>query len=114
LDEGKNSYGFIYMSNKKQYSFDSRDFYEKCFVFYHNDCYYRYSSYVNNDTEIRPLPPKTVRGQTIYNVFKMRRNPDDERLEAEMACQCDYKIKVPDFMLNIFLPKAAKTWSGDI
>jgi len=31
IDEGKKSYGFIYMSNKKIFTFDTRDFYEKSF-----------------------------------------------------------------------------------
>ena len=47
--ENKHTYGFLYMSNKKQYTFDSRDFYEKCFVFYYNNTYYRFSSFMDND-----------------------------------------------------------------
>lgn len=98
--EDKKCYHFIYMSNKKQYTFDSRDFFEKSFTFYHNDTYYRYTSSIPNDDVLRPIPPKTVRGSTIYNVFKMKRNPENERLEAVMVCQCDYKISIPSFMLT--------------
>lgn len=73
--ENKKSYGFMYMSNKKQYTFDSRDFYEKFFTFMYNDKYYRYTSYIENDSELRPIPPSTVRGTTLYNVGVMSRNP---------------------------------------
>lgn len=112
--DGRRSYGLIYMSNKKQYTFDSRDFFEKHFTFYHNGKYYRYTSQVNNDIELRPLPSATVRGVTIYNCGLMYRNPKDGKLDYTLVNQCDYKISVPAFMLNTFLPKAAKGWINDL
>lgn len=95
LDDGKQCYGFIYMTNKKQYTFDCRDFYEKSFAFYHNDTYYKYTSYVENDKDLREIPENTVRGNTIYNIFKMKRDPETQRIEVQMCVQCDFKIMVP-------------------
>jgi hypothetical protein len=69
--DGKRSYGLIYMSNKKQFTFESRDFYDKHFTFYWKGKYYRYVSKVKNDKELKPVPDHTVRGFTAYNCGMM-------------------------------------------
>lgn len=102
------------MSNKKQFTIDSRDFYEKGFNFFHDGKFYRYSCVVDNDLELRPKPANTVRGATLYNVGMMYRDPVDKKVHLTVITQCDYKLNVPSFMLTSFLPKAAKGWIGDI
>jgi hypothetical protein len=80
LDENKKSYGMYHMAHKKQYTFDSRDFVEKGFAFYHDGKYYRYSSMVNNGTDYVPLPKSTVRGETLYNFGIMERDPKTKKV----------------------------------
>jgi len=75
---GSKTYGFIYMSNKKQYTLHSRDFYEKTFSFYHNEKFYRYTSSVVNCSDHKPIPKETVRGTTIYNCGLIRRNDENK------------------------------------
>ena len=47
--EGSKTHGFNYSASKKIFTFDSRDFYEKTFMFHHNGKIYKYSCAVEND-----------------------------------------------------------------
>jgi hypothetical protein len=112
--DGSKSYGIMYMSNKKQFTISSRDFYEKIFMFFHNGKLYRYSSSVANCEQAKPPPPDTVRGKTMYNCGIMYRSEKDKKIYYDFVNQCDFKLSVPAFMINSFLPKAAKGWINDI
>ena len=96
----------------------SRDFYSKGIQFYHNGKYYRYSSSVidseiiddknPNDIFKRQLPDdKTIRGTTILNCGIFQRDKDGKIVGSTLS-QSDIKMKVPDVMINNFLPNAAK------
>lgn len=122
---GKKAYGLNYVSNKKQYQFSSRDFMEKGFNFYSDGKFYRYSTSIDDSEKpgvydpqgpIRSLddPENRVRGFTIYNCGLMQRNPKTNEIELTLVTQCDFKVSVPSFMLNSFLPKATKGWYDNI
>ena len=68
------------MANKKLMTFDSRDFYEKAFGFFHNGKFYRYTSQIRDCEVERPRPKQTVRGMTIYNVGIMERDPESGKI----------------------------------
>ena len=100
----------------------SRDFIEKGFNFFHNGKFYRYSSSIDNSDlpglngkELKfPAPNKsTVRANTLINCAIMRRDSDNRILVSTLT-QCDFKIKVPAFMITTFLPKATKNWYESI
>ena len=59
---------------------ESRDFYEKGFIFESDGKIYRYSCAVNDSESLIPVPDKTTRAETIYNFGIMRRN------EANKVC----------------------------
>jgi len=71
VDLGKTSYSMIYVAQKKQFTFQSRDFYEKGINFYSDGKFYRYTCGIPNDTKERPVPKDTVRGQTLINCAMM-------------------------------------------
>ena len=109
--EGKRTYGYTYIKNKKHATIKSRDFYDKGFNFYHNGKYYRYSTAVAGSEDLKPVPADTFRGETIYNFGIMERDPEDNnKIKFSVVTQADFKINVPAFMLTTFLPKATKTW----
>lgn len=59
IREDNNNFGLVYQRNKKQMTFQSRDFYEKFFEVFHNGIYYRLSS--SAEGLDYPLPEETVR-----------------------------------------------------
>mmetsp|Transcript_35609 Transcript_35609/g.54449 ORF Transcript_35609/g.54449 Transcript_35609/m.54449 type:complete len:254 (-) Transcript_35609:2-763(-) len=113
LREGVRSYGFTYCQNKKQFTIQSRDFYEKGFSFYHDGKFYRYSCTVKDSQEQKPSPADTIRGETLYNFACVYREQDGS-LKMSVVTQCDFKIQVPSFMLTSFLPKATKNWFDNV
>ena len=112
---GKNSFYIQYTLNKKVMTFDPRDFYEKGFSFAHNGTYYRYSTPIPNGNETKPPPKGTVRADSIICFGKISRNTETDQKVVFLAnSQCDFKMKVPDFLINTFAPKAAKTYMNDV
>lgn len=108
--------GFNYCAHKKQYSFQSRDFAEKGFTFYHNGKFYRYSASLPEDMGLAqvPLPADTVRGYTYLNVGIFERNPKDGKIQGRIVTQCDFKVQIPPFMVNTFLPNSTKAWYANV
>ena len=114
LEKGNTCYGMTYVSQKKTFTIDSRDFLDKGFSFFYKGKFYRYSCSVNNNLDLKPKPKDTVRGATLYNCVVMYRDPKDLRIYYTVVTQCDYKLNIPTFILTSFLPKAAKSWIGEI
>lgn len=116
LGESTRNIGYSYTKNKKQFTIASRDFFEKGFNFYHDGKFYRYSTSVpDSENSLKPLvDKKTVRGTTNFNVGIMERDPGSGKILFTMAAQCDFKIKVPSFMLTSFLPSAVKSWHENV
>ena len=114
LEENVRSYGLSYMAHKKQYTFQSRDFVEKGFQFYHEGKFYRFSTKAKNGDDHVPIPKDTVRGETLYNFSIMERDPKTKKIKFTVVTQCDFKMSIPAFMINTFLPKAAKQWKDHI
>ena len=110
IEGGKRTYGYTYTKQKKQFTIQSRDFYDKGFNFYHNGKYYRYSTAMANSEELYAVPKDTIRGETIYNFGIMERDPSDNKIKFSVVTQADFKISVPAFMMTSFLPKATKQW----
>mmetsp|Transcript_35840 Transcript_35840/g.54940 ORF Transcript_35840/g.54940 Transcript_35840/m.54940 type:complete len:124 (+) Transcript_35840:636-1007(+) len=77
MDPGAKTYGFTYTANKKIFTFDKRDFYEKGFNFYSEGKFYRYSSTVLGNEDLKTIPSQTVRGCTFYNFGMLWRDPED-------------------------------------
>jgi len=50
---GSKTYGYMYSASKKIFTIDSRDFYDKVFMFHANGKIYKYSSAVDNCDKIR-------------------------------------------------------------
>lgn len=90
--EGTKSFGLFYSKNKKQLTFQARDFYEKFFEVYHNGVYYRLSS--SADGVDYPVPEDTVRGQVNISVSKMQRLPDG-KIKLVYLTETDLFMKVP-------------------
>ncbi len=66
------------------------------------------------DIKKKPLPDnKTVRGFTIYNCGIFERLSDGT-ISGISVAQCDFKIKVPAFMITTFLPSQTKAWYQNI
>lgn len=109
--------GLTYQKNKAQYSFNSRDFYEKGFAFYHNGKFYRYTTSVPDEESfsMKPLPEVTERASTIIYYGIVERDPsNNNKIKLQSNCQCDFKITVPSFMLTQFLPSSTKSWYSSI
>ena len=121
VNEKTNSASFLYTHNRKQYTIAARDFYEKGFNFYDNGKFYRYSTSVpdaqmqglNGEAPRCPERPNTVRAEVLINVSMMWRSPDG-KINSVLISQADFKIKAPLFMINSFLPKAAKNWRESV
>lgn len=81
-------------AHKKQYSFQSRDFVEKSFNFYHNGKFYRYASSLPEEAGLQrhAVPEETTRGFTYYNFGIIERNAKDGKVKASICTQCDFKI----------------------
>merc|ERR1712046_319599 len=100
----------------------ARDFFEKGFIFYSDGKLYRFSTSVpnahlegpNKEKPLCPNPNKnTVRGDVLINCGMMWRGSDGKILHTQIT-QCDFKLNVPSFMINSFLPKAMKNWSESV
>jgi len=111
---GSKSYGFLYSSSKKILTFNSRDFYEKAFMFHANGKMYKYSCSVKDSEELKPVPEKTIRGITIYSCGIMQRRESDGKVLLTVINQLDMKMAIPTFLKEQFLPSAVKTWYKDI
>lgn len=81
----KRTYGYTYTKQKKQFTIQSRDFYDKGFNFYHNGKYYRYSTAMANSEELYAVPKDTIRGETIYNFGIMERDPTDNKIKFNVV-----------------------------
>ena len=95
-------------------TFEPRDFYEKGFSFAHNGTYYRYSTPIPNGDEMKPITKGVVRADTIICFGKISRNTTDQKVLFIANSQCDFKMKIPDFLINTFAPKAAKAYMNDV
>ena len=114
---GSKTIGFTYLRNKQQYSFQGRDFYEKGFAFYHKGKFYRYTTSVPDEESLSmmPLPDETVRASTILYFGMVERDPsNNNKIKLQSCAQCDFKVTVPAFMVNQFLPNSTKTWYSSI
>jgi len=71
---------------------------------------------VPNSEALRAIPetPKTVRGETWINCGIIERNPETQKLSYKLLIQCDLKVKLPDFVINTFMPKATKGFYNDV
>ena len=102
-------YGYTYQQQKKQLTVESRDFYEKGFMFESEGKMYRYSCAIADSENLIPVPEKTTRADTIYNFGIMSRN-DKHKVCFDVLTQADFKLEVPAILLSTFLPKATKSW----
>ena len=101
----------------------SRDYAEKSFMFYDRGKFYRFTSGVpdsefkrpNGRPPICPLPDySTVRAFTFINIATCYRNPSDGKIIYSSVVQFDFKLKIPNFMLTTFVPRAIKAWMENI
>ena len=71
---------------------------------------------VPNSEALRAIPetPKTVRGETWINCGIIERNLETQKLSYKLLIQCDLKVKLPDFVINTFMPKATKGFYNDV
>lgn len=88
-------------------------------MFYTNGKLYKYSTSImnadkpgpNGEKPIKPsLDSYTVRADTLFNVGCIERDPVNGKVKLTTITQCDFKLKVPSFMLTSFLPNAVKGW----
>ena len=64
----------------------------------------------NGEEPIMPiLDSSIIRGDCLYNVGIMERLPNG-KVQLITLTQCDFKIKVPQWILATWLPKAMKSW----
>ena len=105
--EGKSSFYKMYSKNIKKFTFEARDFYEKCFVFTHNGAMYRYTCSFPNSESTIPVKNGGIRGESLINMAKMYRD-DDNKIKFTVLVQCDFKLKLPSFIFSSFLPGAFK------
>lgn len=115
-DRTSTSITFGYTAHKKQFSFQSRDFIDKSFTFFHNGKFYRYTSSLPEDKGkiMKPLPEETTRGFNYFNIGTYERDPADGKIKGKFSGQFDFKAPVPSFMLNTFLPNTTKSWYANI
>ena len=115
-DSSNKSITFGYTAHKKQFSFQSRDFVDKQFNFYHNGKFYRYTSSLPDEkgNEKVPLPDYTTRGFNYFNMTIYHRDAADGKIKGKSCGQYDFKIPVPPFMLNTFLPNTTKAWYASV
>ena len=78
IAEGKKNIGFNYIMNKKQYTINARDYYEKTITFFHNNKLYKYGCNVVNSENKIEIPKDTVRAETLYNFGIMERDVNDD------------------------------------
>ena len=115
VKEGCDRYGFTYSSSKKVMTINSRDFYEKGFCFIHENRLYRYTCSVADSESIIPVPKETTRGDTFYNVSCIYRDENDgNKVKLVSVIQCDWKLKLPQFVYSSVLPKGAKSWHENV
>lgn len=79
-------------------------------MFSHEGTVYRYSCSIADSEKMMPIPESTVRAECIYNIATMKRDPDSGKILLKVLAQNDFKLSVPAFMINTFLPKATKEW----
>ena len=101
----------------------SRDFVEKSIHFYQNGKFYKFACSVPN-SELggpggqEPLYPSpdnyTVRGFTLLNASIVQRNSFDGSITMTGLVQCDFKLRIPQFMITTFLPRATRQWLENI
>lgn len=56
-----------------------------------------------------PLAKDTVRGFNYFNLGIYERDPDG-KIKGTFTGQFDFKIPIPPFMINSFLPNTTKNW----
>lgn len=106
----KKCYAYTYYVQKKQFNILGRDYYEKSFMFSHEGTVYRYSCSIADSDEIKLIPASTIRAECIYNIATIKRDPSSGKILLTTLAQNDFKLAVPAFMINTFLPKATKEW----
>lgn len=89
---------------------------EKGFNFFHNGKFYRYSTSLPDDMalEKNPVPADTTRGFTFLNIGIFERSPTDGKIRGRLVTQCDFKVQIPPFMVNNFLPNSTKAWYANV
>ena len=123
LSEDCRSAGFNYSRIKKVYTIESRETYDKGFMFFDDGKFYRYLSNVPNsvgepeyegDMSKRPVHSNaTVRGETLFSVITIERD-DKGKLLVTMLLQLDTKLNLPGFIVTTFMPSAMKTWYKNV
>jgi len=71
----------LYTKNIKKFTFASRDFYEKSFIFTHKGAMYRLSSSIPNSEKIIPVKKDGIRAESLINMAKMYRDPVDNKVK---------------------------------
>lgn len=113
--DGCRTHGLVYCATKKIFTIDSRDFFEKSFMFSANGKIYKYSSNADwpEKDPSSQSKDKRVRGTNLHSCSLIQRLEDGRILYTNIN-QMDYKLNIPLFIKTSFLPKAAKTWYKDI
>ena len=112
LDDYENVY-LNYQQNKSPIG-SNKDFLDKQIQFSQNGELYVYYSSIPDDTNIKPIQPKTDRAQTIVGLGKIYRREDDDMIIYSMLMQCDLKIKITPVLIGMFLPKGMLEWSKKV
>lgn len=101
----------MYSRNKKQMTFQSRDFHEKYFEVFHEGVYYRLSSSIENTG--LPLPDDTIRGDVVMSISKMERLPDG-KIKLVYLTETNLFMQVPKAIQDPFLSKSTKAWYDNL
>ncbi|CDW87198.1 UNKNOWN [Stylonychia lemnae] len=102
-----------YQLNKSPLNFSNRDFLDKQIKFRDRNNFYCYYSTIPLETQnqIKPIPPKVERAQTIFGLQKLSRRPQDGKIEYVMIMQCDLKMKITPKLIGMFLPAGLQEWA---
>lgn len=114
MHEGDATIGLNWTKHKKTMHVQERDYCDKVISFVHKGKFYHYSSAVpeQHTTELFDTNEEksTVRGNTIYNVCTIERDPVTQKLMYESFVQLDPKVQIPPFIINKFIPNMIKDW----
>jgi hypothetical protein len=83
---------------------------EKRFIFKYDDCYYVCSTSVPSD--YIPLKKNVVRIENYINFFKIYE--DNEKFYLLTINQSDFKMAIPQMILNVTLPTTSKSWFNNL
>ena len=104
--------GLNWTKHRKNFHVSSRDYCDKVFSFVDGNKYYFYSSTIPDEysTTVAEKDKDTVRGQTIYNMGTLHRDPSTNKIHYQSYVQIDPKVHMPPFILQKFLPSMIKDW----